>query len=332
MASHTIDVLGIGSPVIDQVAEVDDDIIHRIGGQKGGMELVDSEKMASIVAMLGSDTVKATGGSAANTTYALARLGTRCGFLGKIGEDDNGALFRDDFRAVGIDETRFKVAAEKPTARCVSLVTPDHERTMRTDLGAAADIRPEEIRPEDFQGCRHVHCEGYLLLNHDVVHAVLQRAKQQGCTVSLDLASFEVVDAVSDSIHELLQEYVDIVIANEEEITRIYPDVQPSEGAKQLSRLCRIAVVNVGKDGSWIACDQQAQHSRALLVRNVVDTTGAGDYWTAGFLYGYLHDMPLAVCGKIGAVLGSTVVKYMGASLSDSVWDAVAEQVGEITT
>lgn len=111
----------------------------------------------------------------------------------------------------------------------------------------------------------------------------------------------------------------------------MYPDTEPQDGAKALSRLSDVAVVNVGKDGSWIARSEEVVHTRALLVRNVVDTTGAGDYWTAGFLYGYLRDMSLQQCGKVGAVLGSTVVKYMGASLSESVWNAVTEQVEEIT-
>ena len=189
------DFIGVGSPIIDLLARVPDDFLQQhVPGEKGGMVLVDHDEMERIVGLLDKAPARATGGSAANATFNAARLGLGTTFLGKLGHDDYAAAYRSRFEATGVDGSRFKIG-QQANARCLALVTPDAQRTMRTCLGAAMTLAPEEITVADFQDCRHAHIEGYLVFNRALADAVLAAARAAGCTTSLDLSSFEVVHA-----------------------------------------------------------------------------------------------------------------------------------------
>ncbi|MFC1607650.1 adenosine kinase [Candidatus Latescibacterota bacterium] len=322
-----IQVIGVGSPIIDLIARIDDSVLHEISGEKGGMELIDDEKMGSILELLSDEPVKTPGGSAGNTTFALAQLGFSCAFLGKLGDDSNGAYYRTSFKQSGGDSSRFKTDTGLPSASCISLVTPDGERTMRTHLGAAMTLAPEEITADDFKGCGHAHIEGYLLFNRELLFAVLSAAKEGGCTVSLDLGSFEVVNAASDILPDLLDRYVDIIFANEDETESFCGDCDPQVGLERLSEHCECTAVKIGKDGAWIKSGGDVVHTSAISVESVIDTTGAGDFWAAGFLYGYLNGRSPSVCGKFGSILGGNVVQYPGTSLPNDVWDCIREEI-----
>ncbi|MCC5788493.1 MAG: adenosine kinase [Opitutales bacterium] len=322
------DIIGVGSPIVDALAQVGEDFLSKhLTGAKGGMELVSGEEIARLAAEAGTSLVESPGGSAGNTIFGLARLGISSTFLGKIGNDQTGHLFTESFRKMGGDTSRLK-KSEEPTGRCVSLVTPDSERTMRTHLGAALTLSPEEISEEDFQGCRHAHIEGYLLFNRDLLRHVLGCAKRAGCTVSLDLASFEVVQAAEDILPEILKEYVDIVFANEEEAEaflgkgKSYPDM-----ARELHEYCEIGVVKMGKAGSVVASREGVVEIEPLLVEDVVDTTGAGDLWAAGFLYGWLRSQNLAACGGNGSRLGAEVVRRMGTIIPPERWVELSREL-----
>ena len=320
-------VLGVGSPIVDLLAQVSDEWLRAsVPGEKGGMELVDAQTMAELVAIIDGELVRAPGGSAGNTAFALARLGMGAAFLGKIGNDADGRYYRDIFERLGGCGKRFKTCDDAPTARCLSLVTPDGERTMRTDLGAAAAFLPQEVAPEDFAGCAHVHVEGYLLFNPDLLLAVLHGAKAAGCTVSLDLASFEVVRASATSLPHLLRDHVDMVFANEDEAEAFCGAPDPEKGLDALAELCPTAVVKLGKDGALLERSGERVRVAAMPVESVVDTTGAGDYWAAGFLYGALQNLPLATCGQLGSLLGSEAVQQMGAFLPDARWPRIIER------
>ena len=308
------DLIGVGSPIMDLLARVPDEFLQKhIAGEKGGMVLVDDTEIERITALLGSAPAHATGGSAANSTYNAARLGLRATFLGKLGNDAIARIYREAFERAGVNGSRFKSAAQ-PNARSMIMVTPDAQRTMRTCLGAAMTLSPQEISPADFAGCRHAHIEGYLVFNQALADAVLTSARAAGCTTSLDLASFEVVGASRDWLFGQFKRGIDIVFANEDEIRALFQD-PASDFATLAQRLAShgvLAAVKVGSDGAWIAQGSTLHRIAPVPAAKVVDTNGAGDAWAAGFLFGHLSGWSLPDAGALASMLGSETVTHMG--------------------
>lgn len=320
------ELIGVGSPIVDSLAQVSEAFVASVEGDKGGMELVDAPKLAELMARL-DHLEEAPGGSAGNTAVGVARMGLPTTFLGKVGNDVGGEFYRDRFVKLGGDGSRFKIG-NVPNGRCLSMITPDSERTMRTDLGAAMTLSPDEISTKDFEGCRHAHIEGYILFNRDLMYKVLDCAKSAGTTISLDLASFEVVNATRDILPDILREYIDIVFANEEEGGALSGLTDKhEETAKMLGELCQIAALKLGPNGSLIMKDGEMTRIDPLRV-NAVDTTGAGDLWAAGFLYGWLKSAPLEHAGKLGSLFGAEVVQVIGAALPDARWNAILSEHG----
>jgi sugar/nucleoside kinase (ribokinase family) len=320
-------MIGVGSPVVDQIARVPENFLKTVGGEKGGMELVDAETLERLLASVPEKPLFAPGGSAGNTAFAMAHLGVPSRFLGAVGADEPGAFYRNTFQTIGGDDRAFRIRENLPTAQCLSLVTPDGERTMRTHLGAAMTLAPEHVTPEAFAGCVHAHVEGYLLFNPDLMRHVLAAAKSAGCTVSVDLASFEVVEASHTLLPELLSEFVDIVFANEEEAEAFAGTANPEACRDALGQFCNTVAVKIGAEGALLLRDGETCRVPAMPVEKVVDTTGAGDLWAAGFLYGILNDYPLEKCGICGAALGAAVVTLEGATLPENVWNRLRETV-----
>ncbi|MEM9080724.1 MAG: adenosine kinase [Verrucomicrobiota bacterium] len=323
-----IELIGVGSPVVDLLAHVDEAFVAEIDGGKGGMELVDAVALSGLVGKLTGEPAQAAGGSAGNTAFAAGKLGTKVGFVGKLGNCETGQFYKDRFAEIGADLSRFKVG-EVANAKCLSLVTPDSERTMRTDLGAAMTLAPEEISVEDFKGAKHVHMEGYLLFNRELMKKVLDSAKEAGCTTSLDMASFEVVRASEEVLPGWLKEHVDIVFANEDEAAAYFPDHGDDHQAMAaaFADICEVAAVKLGKDGSLISKGGEVEFVEPIVIEQATDTTGAGDYWAGGFLHGWLQGKPLEICGRYGSILGAEVVQVLGASLPAERW---AELVGKL--
>lgn len=316
-------VIGVGSPIVDLLAHVDGAFVAGISGAKGGMELVTPGEMNDLLGKLGNKVERAAGGSAGNTVFALAQLGLPGAMLGMLSQDEEGAYYTAAFQQLGGDVTRFKSTPNAPTARCLSLVTPDSERTMRTDLGAAAHLSAAHVTPADFAGYDHAHLEGYLMLNRPLFETILKTAKQAGCTISLDLGSFEVVNASKEFLADALRDYVDQVFANEDE-ARAFAGHDNAEAALHLlGELCDVAAVKLGPKGAFVKRSGEHKFIDALLVENAIDSTGAGDMWAAGFLYGHLHGLELDVCARVGAVLGAEVVQQLGAKLNDAAWERV---------
>lgn len=323
-------VIGVGSPIVDLLAQVSEEFIAGIDGDKGGMELVTPDQIEALLGQVPTAPVIAPGGSAANTTFALAKVGVPAAFLGKLGEDELATAYRDGFASLGGDTARFKSTTAAPTARCLSLVTPDSERTMRTELGAAALMAPEDVTADDFAGCGLAHIEGYLLFNPALAERVLRTAKEAGCTVSLDLGAFEVVRAAGDSLASLLEQFVDIVYANEDEAEAFTGSKDPLAALEALSKLCSIAAVKLGAEGAVIEGHGERVTIPARKAPQVIDTTGAGDFWAAGFLYGHLHGLPLQVSGAIGSLFGAEVVQHMGVDLEPEAWQRVQDELGRL--
>ncbi len=321
----TFDLIGVGSPIMDLLAQVSDEFLARnVSGEKGGMVLVDRTEMERIIRLLPGEPGYATGGSAANATYNATRLGLRSTFLGKLGNDELARVYRRRFETAGVDGSRFKQGSV-PNARCLALVTPDAQRTLRTDLGAAMTLAPTEITVEDFRGCRHAHIEGYLVFNQALADSVLGAARAAGCTTSVDLSSFEVVNASRSWLFSQFHKGLDVVFANEDEIRALFQDDTSDFPtlAKRLAGYGVIAAVKVGKDGAWIANGSELHRIAPVAVANVVDTNGAGDAWAAGFLFGYLKDWPLPSCGAIASVLGAETVMHIGPIIPQTQWEVL---------
>lgn len=325
------DLIGVGSPIMDLLAHVPEAFLSTIKGAKGGMVLVDSEEMETLVSRLEQHPATVAGGSAGNTAVSAARLGLHTTFLGKLGNDATARAYKENFAHAGGDVSRFKYA-DLANARCVSLVTPDGQRTMRTCLGAAMTLGHTEITSLDFHRCRHAHIEGYLLFNRDLANAVIAAARAAGCSISIDLASFEVVNAARDWILAQLHHGIDIVFANEDEITALFPGLghDYAAHAKRLAEFGGIAAVKIGKDGAWIARGAELHRIAPVPAPRVEDTTGAGDAWAAGFLYGHLRGWPLPAAGALGSRLGSECVRHLGPAIPAAHWPALHAEAARL--
>ena len=283
--------------------------------------------MAEWISQLPGAYTQAPGGSSGNTIFAAAKMGLKTTFIGKIGQGQGGEFYKDSLKSLGGDVSHFKTGSVA-NGRCLSLITPDGERTMRTDLGAAATLSPNEVTPADFIGSSHAHIEGYLLFNPDLMMAVLNSAKEANCHISLDLASFEVVHAAQDRLPDILRDYVHLVFANEEEAAAFLGEsLPPEEMAKKLAEYCDLAVVKAGANGAWLVRGDEVLFAPALPGITVIDTTGAGDYWAAGFLSGWIHGKPLDICAKWGARLGAEIVQVIGAELPEETWHSILADI-----
>lgn len=333
MSHHPFDLIGVGNPIMDILAHVEESFLKQhVAGEKGGMVLVDDEDIVQLLHKIGDRSAMVPGGAAANTTQGAQRLGLKTTFLGKLGGDITAEHYYENFVALGGDGSRFK-RATLPNGRCLSMVTPDGQRTMRTHLGAAMTLHPDEVTLADFKGCRHAHIEGYLLFNPALADKVMNTARAAGCTLSLDLASFEVVNVARDWIFEQLRAGVHVVFANEDEARTLFQrDAEFDDYARELAQFGGIAAVKMGKDGAWVAQRDDLHRIFPVSVERVIDTTGAGDAWAAGFLYGFLRGKTLALAGAIGSMMGAETVQHLGASIPDVHWPrlrAHAEDFGK---
>ncbi len=339
-AAKPLDLIGVGAPIMDIVVTVPESFLAHAGGEKGGMVMVDAGEMARLLALLPAKPAMSTGGSSANTTFNTARLGLHPAFIGKLGNDDAAAAYKARFASAGIDTSRFKHAAT-PNGRCLALTTPDAQRTMRTCLGAHGTFSPEDISAEDFAGARHVHLEGYLVFNQKLADTILSAARAAGCTISMSLASFEVVRAAREWLLAHLRRGIDAVIANEDEICALFPHAPVPKSldgyealAAQLAEFGGVAAVTLGRDGAWLARGgggkMETHRVPPQRVTDAVDSNGAGDAWCAGFLSGWLRDKPLPVCGAVAALLGAETVRHMGPLIPDAHWPQVRARAMEM--
>ena len=321
MSSPAFELIGIGNPIMDLLAHVPESFLTaHVAGEKGGMVLVDDADIATLVGKLGTDYGVTPGGSAANAVLAATKLGLRTTFLGKIGGDVTARDYRANFTAAGGDGSRFKHAT-LPNGRCLSMITPDGQRTMRTHLGAAMTLSPDEVTPADFAGAKHAHIEGYLLFNPALADKVATTARAGGCTISLELSSFEVVNVARDWILDQMKQGVQVVFANEDEARALFKkDAAYDAYASLLAGYGGIACVKIGKDGAWVAKGTELHRIAPVKVERLTDTTGAGDAWAGGFLYGHLRGLSLAASGALGSVLGAECVQHLGPAIPDHQW------------
>ena len=288
------------------------------------MTLVDSEKSQAVKnETKGFKRSLASGGSAANTIHGISMLKANAGFIGSIGKDETGNFFESDMKKAGVETVLFRHKAITGTA--VALISPDSERTFATHLGAATELNAEDLKPELFKSYNILYLEGYLINDKSLVEKACSIAKDNHMEIALDLASFNVVNAKIDDFRDVIGKYVDIIFANEEE-ARSYTGLDPEMALVKLAEECNIAIVKRGKDGSLVKRGEEFIRISPLPV-DCKDTTGAGDLYAAGFLYGYANDLPLDKCGAIGSLLAGNVIELIGARIPEKKWPEIRKQI-----
>lgn len=314
-------LLGVGSPLVDYSAQVPEDFIRsRLSGGKGGTRNIGpAEKAALLAACPGSVTISA-GGAAANTVMAAAELGLRSALLGKLGSDADGKRFLRDMRASGADVSELRTDPDSGTGYCLALVTPDAERTMRSDLGASLKLTPSEVGQCDFSRYDRVLLEGYFV-NTEIFEPVMRQARAAGVGVAVDLCNYELAAACRERFTRLIAQYADMVFANRDEAAALTGEDVPDRMARTLAALCRTAVVKLGADGALIASGNRLEAVPPTRVENAVDTTAAGDYFAAGFFYALARNRSAARCAAAGARCAAEIIQYPGTKLPREAWN-----------
>lgn len=318
-------ILGLGNALVDMLAQLKSDtFLEEIDFPRGSMQLVDWDQ-SSMIQEKAKDLEKslASGGSAANTIHGLARLGIETGFIGKVGNDEMAKVFEDD-----LINNKIKPLLERSETRsgvALAMISPDSERTFATYLGAAAELGADDMRDELFQGYDIVHIEGYLVFNQPLLEAALKQAKKHGLKVSLDLASFNVVEANLDFLKDMIAKYVDIVFANEEE-AKSYTGQEPKEALLTIAKECELAIVKIGSKGSLIKRGNE-EITAGVIEAKSIDTTGAGDLYASGFLAGLVQGKSLEVCAQMGAITAGNVIQVIGPKMDDNRWNNIYKAI-----
>lgn len=321
-------ILGIGNALVDVITLINNDLVlEQFSLPKGSMQLVDREKSE----MIKTGTVDlerrfASGGSAANTIHGLAMLGINTGFIGSVGKDSTGDFFEQDMKNAGVNTMLFR--RDSITGTAVALISADSERTFATHLGAAVELNDVDLDSDVFKGFDILYLEGYLIFNKSLVEKACRIAKNNNMEIAIDLASYNVVDSRIDDFREIIEKYVDIVFANEEE-AKSFTGLEPEEALNKISASCNIAVVKVGKDGSLIRRNEELIKVESLPVE-CRDTTGAGDLYASGFLYGYVKGLSLDKCGLLGSIMAGNVIEIIGARMDEEKWKDIKETVSLI--
>ena len=322
-------ILGIGNALTDILAVLpDDSLLAKYHLPKGSMQHVDMETGDKIWNALKEIGVKyVPGGSAANTITCTSIFGMPSGYIGKIGNDELGHLFKSTMEQFGVNTTM--LYGTKSSGRCMVFISgANAERTFADYMGSALEMGPEDLKPEYFKGYDYFHIEGYLVQNQDLISTAVQMAKEAGCIISIDMASYNVVESNEAFLHNLVDKYVDIVFANETE-AKAFTKLEPREALEELSHHCKIAVVKVGKDGSMVQQGKE-YHFIEPWPANAVDATGAGDTYAAGFLYAHALGMPLRVCGEIGSIIAAKVVEVIGTKIDIPRWRDAKLEIKEL--
>src|SRR4030042_481622 len=321
-------ILGIGNALVDVMTLINNDqILDKFSLPKGSMTLVQSKKSR----FLKDETSEfkktfASGGSAANTIHGLAKLGVKTGFIGSVGKDDTGDFFENDMKKAGVKTMLLRRDSETGTA--VALISPDSERTFATHLGAAVELKACNLKPEFFKPFQILYMEGYLIIDKPLVEKACLLARSNKMKIALDLASYNVVKANLSHFKDIIERYVDILFANEEE-AKAFTGLGPLEALDIIARHVDIAVIKTGRDGSVIRRGEEVIRIGTLPVL-CKDKTGAGDLYASGFLYGFACGLPLDKCGALGALLAGNVIKMVGARIQDRRWKSLRKNVLKI--
>jgi sugar/nucleoside kinase (ribokinase family) len=315
MVQTEIDVLGIGNAIVDVLSHAEDSFLDSHGLTKGAMALIDPDQVKTLYDAMGPG-VEISGGSAANTIAGLASFGGRGAFIGKVRDDQLGDVFAHDIRALGVRFDTRPTSDGASTARCLILVTPDAQRTLNTFLGACVELRPEDIDTDLVEASAVTYLEGYLWdppRAKNAFRKAVEIAHNAGRKVALTLSDSFCVDRYRDEFCALVAGGADIVFANETELLSLYRVDTFDEGLQAIRENCEVAALTRSEKGSVIVDHEEVHVIDAALVEHVVDTTGAGDLFAAGFLYGYTRGDGLAECGRLGSLAAAEIISHFGA-------------------
>ncbi len=321
-------ILGIGNALVDVMTQLNSDRVLEIFNlPRGSMQLVDNIK--SDIIKKGTESfrrTKSSGGSAANTIHGLSMLGCETGFIGSIGKDETGDFFEKDMKEAGVNT--FLIRRDSVTGTAIALITPDSERTFATHLGAATELAANDLKPAFFEGYDILYLEGYLINNMELVETACKMAKEKGMIIAIDLASYNVVEANLEQFRKIVGDYVDIVFANEEE-ARAFTGLLPDEALKSLSDSSEIVIVKTGAEGSLLKRGEEIIKIGSLPV-SCNDTTGAGDLYASGFLYGFAVGLDLEKCGIIGSVAAGKVIEIVGARMGRERFQEIKKTIEDL--
>ena len=315
MSETRFDVLGIGNAIVDVIARTDEAFLDQRGIAKGAMTLIDEDQAAALYEVMGPG-LEMSGGSGANTIAGLASFGSKCAFIGKVRDDQLGQVFTHDIRSIGVDFETAAATDGPSTARCLVLVTPDGERTLNTYLGACTGLGPADVPEAAIADAQVTYLEGYLWDPPAAKNAFRKAAKAARAAnrkVALTLSDAFCVERHRDEFIDLVRHEVDILFANEAEIKSLYQTDMFDDALHAVRRDCRLAALTRSAAGCVIAEGDEIHVVEAQKVDHVVDATGAGDLFAAGFLYGYTKGRPLTACGRLGAMAAAEIISHVGA-------------------
>jgi sugar/nucleoside kinase (ribokinase family) len=318
-------ILGIGNALVDILVPMEnEELLGKFNLPKGSMQLSSIDVVNGILAEI--DPAKIffnSGGSAANTIHGLAKLGAKTGYLGKVGSDNHGDFFKTDLTENKIQP--HLSLGKNETGKAMALISPDSERTFATFLGSAIELTKDDLLEDVFSQYNILHIEGYLVQNKELIENALAIAKKLGLKVSIDLASYNIVEENREFLESMIKDYVDYVFANEEE-AKALTEQEPEEALETISKNCEIAVVKIGEKGSLIKRGDEKVKVDIIKVK-AVDTTGAGDLYAAGFLFGLITEASLSDCGKYGSILAGNVIEQVGAKIPAEKWKKIFEDI-----
>jgi sugar/nucleoside kinase (ribokinase family) len=314
-------IAGIGSALIDILVHENDEFLEKTGAVKGGMKYVDKAFIEETLSHTTQTPIIVPGGSACNTVVGVGNLGGPARFVGKSGCGDMARLFETDLKKNNAEPFLFK--SSSPTGRVLSIITRDAQRSMFTFLGASSETQPHEITEKCFKDAAIVHIEGYLLFNEDLILAALKAAKSAGALISLDLASFTVVEASKLILKDIVKDFVDILLANEDEARAFTGYSDDVKAITALAQDTTIAALKVGKRGSYISYRGKIIKIEPVGDGKILDTTGAGDLWASGFLFGLVNGYSFKKCGKLASACGYEVARVIGANIPEAGWQRI---------
>lgn len=322
------DVLTVGNAIVDIIARCEEDFLLNNTIQKAAMNLIDAERSALLYSRMGP-AIETSGGSAGNTAAGVASFGGKAAYFGKVSNDQLGDIFRHDMRAQGVHFETKPLQSKPPTATSMIFVTPDGERSMNTYLGACVELGPEDVEPETVANARVTYFEGYLWDPPRAKEAIRECARiahEHGQETSMTLSDSFCVGRYREEFIDLMRSgTVDIVFANRAETLALYETSDFDTALEQMSKDCKLAAVTMSEKGSIIVQGDRRIPVPALKIDNLVDTTGAGDLYAAGFLFGYTHGFQLSDCGRLGSLAAGMVIQQIGPRMQTSLKQAAIE-------
>ena len=315
MAQHRYDVVGIGNAIVDVISQESESFIDEHQLVKGAMTLIDAERAEQLYASM-APAIETSGGSAANTMAGLSSFGSRAAYIGKVRNDQLGSVFSHDIRAVGVDHDVTPGTDGPPTARCLIVVTPDAARTMNTFLGISSLLHPDDIDVDLVSSAKVLYCEGYIWdieITKQAIRKAVHACRDAGNKVSFTLSDSFCVERHHDEWLELVDGPIDILFGNAAEIGALYQTDDFEQAIELIQGRVEVACLTRGADGSVIITKDDVIEVEAEPVEHVVDTTGAGDLYASGFLYGYTNGLDLAICGRLASMAAAEAITHVGA-------------------